>query len=396
LCRFTLYGTIKGVKNTFCVELYIDRGSKTMDLLQDYIKRLDLYKVDLNQGEFESITKEIDELLQCDDVEYEKKVELCKAIVDILQSTYKWKESIKILLSCADIALTNNDYNYYILILIRIIAAEMKQNNYEKAYSFIELAVKEMKKYNIKENRNKRVLFFNMAITCAKLEHYEEAIKWAQKLQLEVYLEPQELIEVRVILATCYKDTKDYKNAEAVYWSIIASAKFDTDRITIGRTYRNLSELKYEIGNIKEAEEYLNIAMQIDLDKEEELMLSKYYAILIMIKLDKVDYVHGNFNELLNNIFKLNNRKRELDLITQVIQYYIKGNYQNYLEADMNFIEESILTGKCNIENMHDLFFDVGLYFKDYSLEKSFEYFDKKVKIKKYFEQKSLKNSVNS
>jgi hypothetical protein len=59
----------------------------------------------------------------------------------------------------------------------------------------------------------------------------------------------------------------------------------------------------------------------------------------------------------------------------------------------MNFIEESILTGKCNIENMHDLFFDVGLYYKDYSIEKSFEYFDKKVRLKKYFEQKANKTS---
>jgi tetratricopeptide (TPR) repeat protein len=357
-----------------------------MDLLQNYIRQLNLYRTEFNQNEFNTIVKEAEKLIEHKNTNYEEKLELYEVIINVLEDNFKWKESIKYLISWSDLVAMHNDYNNYISILTKVIRAEMKLSNYETAYLFIKFLLNEIKKYNNKEIRSKKILFFNMSITCAKLQLYEEAIIWAHKLELELYLTPIELAEVRLVLAGCYKDLKEYKNAESLYWEIIASSKFSTDAMTIARAYRNLSELKHETGNNKEAEEYLDIAMTIDTENKEDNMLSKYYTILIMLKLDKAEFIHRNFYDTLNSIYILSDRKKEIDLILMVIHYYINNNYLEYLEIDMSLIEKSIFEGKCTIEGIHELFFDVGLYFESYDTEKSFRYFHKKMEIRKYFE----------
>jgi tetratricopeptide (TPR) repeat protein len=168
---------------------------------------------------------------------------------------------------------------------------------------------------NYIENKSLRSrILFNKAKIYKKQEKLNEAIKILEEL-VGFDLDSKKEIEVKVMLANCLIDNKEYAKAVSSYIHILELAMNSNDKDLIAISYRNMAEINYKEDNCKEALKNMieslnnnpgncklsenlyftsNVLKKLNLDREEYLLralsISEQSVIEDNILIEKIIY----------------------------------------------------------------------------------------------------------
>ncbi|MBD8046338.1 MAG: hypothetical protein KID00_14190 [Clostridium argentinense] len=192
------------------------------------------------------------------------------------------------------------------------------------------------------ETYRKRI-YFNVALSCKKLNKSKEGLHYINKLKSEFKLTEGQLNDITLLEGTLCRQKGDYKLAEIKlreYLDLNIQVKCNRNVVI---AYNNLAYYYSLLKDYGRAKFYIDMALQVSSNNIDNELLAQilHEAFCIYMKFDEDKMLHY-FNKTLDKAFLISDNRTILDLINRIFDYFeAKDSKNRNLEILKNIDEKT-------------------------------------------------------
>lgn len=358
-----------------------DEETQANNIAEKYLKELRKLRISTQNEKFEIMVQDIEKFLEKWNVSYKLRVEVYEVISDVYFNYNDYNKSILRLQNSLDITMRENDYENSLRIMLDL--SKRVYINGGDALQQLMTMHSALNLYTHNNLNNKDLLkriYFNFALYYSEVNMHNNSIEFLDKLFEEFDLSIKESLDVKLLKANCYEETRQYKLAEELYLNILDLSLEKSSYTITSKVYNSLGSLYRLAGEYENSLKYINHSIKIkDNIDERNYAKTLYYALENYIEMDCEELVIKNYSSILNYLDRVRNNNLYYNLSIKLYDYFIiKKEYENVFDL-LRKVEISI---KRKIIMNKD---SVTLFFKASHELKSNELFEKGIELLKFF-----------
>lgn len=365
-----------------------DKETQANRIAEEYLKELRMLKLEEHNN---TIVKdklvEIENFLKKWRVDFEKEVEIYELMSSVLFKLDQPCESVHKIQTAIDLAMKYNLYKYAVKLMIT--SSKML---YESGGSQLEtvrninIALNLYNESNISSPDLLKNIYFNLSVLYSELDMYDTSLEYLNKLISDFKLSIKEELDINLLKAICYEDTKQFKLAEKLYLEILDISLKHSYDITTSKIYNSIGSLYRVMGDKENSVKYINISLNIKNDIEPQYYArTLYYAVDNFMEMDCYEHVQKYYNIALNYLEKIKNKNLYYKLIVKLYDYFDNKKKYEVVFNLLRKIEISIKTKIITDKDVINLFFITSHKFKNDNKVKSDELFEKGIELLRFF-----------
>lgn len=357
-------------------------------IAEEYLKELRMLKLEEHNNVIvKDKLVEIENFLKKWTVDFKKEVEIYELMSSILFKLDQPCESVHKIQTAIDLAMKYNLYKDAVKLMIT--SSKML---YESGGSQLEtvrninIALNLYNESNISSPDLLKNIYFNLSVLYSELDMYDTSLEYLNKLISDFKLSIKEELDINLLKAICYEDTKQFKQAEKLYLEILDISLKHSYNITTSKIYNSLGSLYQVMGDKENSVKYINISLNIKNDIEPQYYArTLYYAVDNFMEMDCYEHVRKYYNIALNYLEKIKNKNLYYKLIVKLYDYFDNKKKYEVVFNLLRKIEISIKTKIITDKDAINLFFITSHKFKNDNRIKSDELFEKGIELLKFF-----------
>lgn len=344
-----------------------DKEEQINKIVNKCLKDLKLISITKRYDEFKIKLNEIEKKLE--KISDSKKEKIYEVAANFFYESYEYEESEFYILKCYNIAAKNEDDEKMIECLSMRINVYSKMGQYEKVLNLERLAEVILKNNDIGKLSVIKNIYFNTAIALKNLGEYTKCIEMLKKIMISFKLPINKLLDVKIIMANCHSELKEYNKAKCIYLNILDTS-IETDYILmIALIYANMAELFLKTGEIDNAEMYIEKAISIKNIKNDNKTAEIYYDAFLVYtsKRNNMEKVTQIFFDTIHKINIVKNKRMKVKIINNMCKYCINERREDILLNILDIIKNCV-----NNENLvHETF--VRIFYRSYNFLKEID-----------------------
>lgn len=228
----------------------------------------------------------------------------------------------------------------------------------------------------------------NISRAYKALGKIKESIEELEFLQNNFDLDEEMTFKVRIVYANCLRENNDLVKSDVIYKEILDKAIKSYNKNYMCLAYGNLAQLNKMQGNLNEAAEYINNAINIDINFIEHIIMAEIYFVAfdIYMALNDYDNITKYFNMALNESIVANDNDAIIKLYKMILEYFINNKETDIIKL-VNSLENYVLNGYVKSKDVIEILYKVSYFYfnKD---EIKFKYIYNKIfNVIQYFEK---------
>ena len=210
----------------------------------------------------------------------------------------------------------------------------------------------------------KKNFYYNLARSYSKLKNSSESKKWALIYKSYFNLSEEDEMKANILIANCYFRDRNFEAAEKIYLELFPKALINQNGETLSVINNNLAYIYILKNEFKKANDTIYTLLSINKNIiKERMALNEYYAILVFIKTDNLNYIENNYLKTLQDIQYYKVKENQLELIYRLFDYFKSKQKSRCLESLLDFIKQKIENKDLNDLGLCNLFFMSSDYF---------------------------------
>ncbi|WP_454055022.1 hypothetical protein [Clostridium sp. Marseille-Q7071] len=265
-----------------------------------------------------------------------------KIIIEFYYNNFCYEMAEVYILEKLDLSSIEQNKIEYIESLLTKMKIYIELNKNSSILHLGEYILKFMKNNKIDNETYRKRIYFNIALSCKKLNKSKEGLHYINKLKSEFKLTEGQLNDITLLEGTLYRQNGDYKLAEIKLREYLdLNIKIKCNR-NMAIAYNDLAYYYHLLKDYGRAKFYIDMALQVSSNNIDNELLAQilHEAFCIYMKFDEDKMLHY-FNKTLDKAFLISDNQIILDAVNRIFDYFeSKDNKNRNLEILKNIDEK--------------------------------------------------------
>lgn len=345
------------------IEFLLDDYYEINLIVKEMLAEFQLNKI-TNSGNFEILYKQVVNITDiCDQNNAPNiiKIEAYECFIDFFCENRKFEYSRLYTFKCIEL-INENDIDNLMIYFNKIITIYKMHNLNEEIISLCRYSL--LYEKLITNEEIKKNFYYNLARSYSKLKNSSESKKWALIYKSYFNLSEEDEMKANILIANCYFRDRNFEAAEKIYLELFPKALINQNGETLSVINNNLAYIYILKNEFKKANDTIYTLLSINKNIiKERMALNEYYAILVFIKTDNLNYIENNYLKTLQDIQYYKVKENQLELIYRLFDYFKSKQKSRCLESLLDFIKQKIENKDLNDLGLCNLFFMSSDYF---------------------------------
>ncbi|ARC85510.1 helix-turn-helix domain protein [Clostridium argentinense CDC 2741] len=324
-------------------ELLLSEEEQAIRLAKNKIKELSKHK-NASIKQFKLKVNNIENIINSYNIPEDIIYNFFEIVIEFYYDNFYYEMAEVYILKKLDLSSIEQNKIEYIESLLTKMKIYIELNKNSSIVHLGEYILEFMNKNKIDDETYKKRIYFNIALSCKKLNKSKEGLYYINKLRSEFQFTEGQLNDITLLEGNLYRQTGDYKLSEIKMREYLElSIKIKCNR-SIVLAYNDLAYHYHLLKDYGRAKFYIDMAIQIISNNsiDNELLAIVFHeAFTIYMKFDE-DKMFYYFNKTLDKAFLISNNPIILDAINRIFDYFeARNNKKKNLEI-LKIVDEKI------------------------------------------------------
>ncbi|GAA0122681.1 helix-turn-helix domain-containing protein [uncultured Clostridium sp.] len=316
-----------GLPHITAEELLLSEEEQAVIIVKNRIKELNEHKNE-SIKQFKSRVTNIENMISLYKMPEEVMYDFFEVVIDFYYNNFCYEIAEIYILKKLDLSSIKQNNIQYVESLLTKMKIYIKLNKDSSIIHLGEYILEYMRNNKIDNRTYRKRIYFNIALSCKKLNNSKEGLYYISKLKSEFELTGYELSDVTLLEGKLYRQIGDYKLAGIkIHEALELSKKMKyTESIVIA--HNSLAHHYLLLKDYGRAKFYVDMAMQIGSDNnmdDERAAQIFHEAFTIYMKFDE-DEMFNYFEKTLDKAFLISNNGIILDTMNKMFDYFEEKN----------------------------------------------------------------------
>jgi len=323
-------------------ELLLSEEEQAIRIVKNEITELSKYK-NASIKQFKLKVDNIEKIINSYNIPEDVMYNFFEVVIEFYYNNFCYDMAEVYILKKLDLSSIEQNKIEYIESLLTKMKIYIELNKDSSIVHLGEYILEFMKRNKIDNETYRKRIYFNIALSCKKLNKSKDGLRYINKLKSEFKLTEGQLNDITLLEGTLYRQNGDYKLAEIKLCEYLdLNIKIKCNR-NIVIAYNDLAYYYRLLKDYGRAKFYIDMALQVSSNNIDNELLAQvlHEAFCIYMKFDEDKMLHY-FNKTLDKAFLISDNQIILDAVNRIFDYFeSEDNKNRNLEILKNIDEKT-------------------------------------------------------
>ncbi|MBS5823688.1 MAG: helix-turn-helix transcriptional regulator [Clostridium argentinense] len=315
-----------GLPHITAEELLLSEEEQAVIIVKNRIKELNEHKNE-SIKQFKSRVTNIENMISLYKMPEEVMYDFFEVVIDFYYNNFCYEIAEIYILKKLDLSSIKQNNIQYVESLLTKMKIYIKLNKDSSIIHLGEYILEYMRNNKIDNRTYRKRIYFNIALSCKKLNNSKEGLDYISKLKSEFELTEYELSDVALVEGILHRQIGDYKFAETKLYEALELSKKTKHNESIVITHNNLAHHYLLLKDYGRAKFYVDMAIEVGKNNMNDERAAEIFneAFTIYMKFDE-DEMFNYFEKTLDKAFLISNNGIILDTMNKIFDYFEEKN----------------------------------------------------------------------